>query len=305
MLSISTSKTPGTRIQSALSLASGSPVTNRSLLRKAIALASGYSSYEQAEALNSRSKMIMDRLWVERSPADNNNWTVRAVNVKVVIDSAKEKVMITNIDGEQVGLIAMPHVMSGFNFNESSIEFCPKFNKVIFSSLDTGHKIVIQRVSESELSISMHGVDAGHNSSVKFSQYDFNQVSRWMDHTQTARMLAECVMLCDDDSNVEFEANQMGFTGLEMKKATDTALWLFEKDKGYEGDIIDELEPKVKAPKSMGLFAHLYLENYYAGSQKRINELCESMSLEIEDLNDMRCRFKAEADWFLLTYVKS
>jgi hypothetical protein len=64
MLLVSQNVTAKT-IQKSLSLATGSPVSNKNLIHQATAIALGYDSYEQFTALTNRRSMIEKSLWVE------------------------------------------------------------------------------------------------------------------------------------------------------------------------------------------------------------------------------------------------
>ena len=302
MLSISSRKVPGSVVKSVLSSVAGNPVNNRATLRNAIANIAGYTSYEQAKALNSRGNMIMDSLWMEKSVEHMNNWVVRAVNYLIVLDPTKDFITIENLDGWVINRIDIPSQHTGFSIDTGLIDFCPKDKKITIRISSTYEFIVIQRSSQRQIDVSVKTSLDSLSVSEEFTEDDFNEVGVWMnDSLQIPRMLAECVMICENNQSVVRALESHGMTHDQIEASENTALWLFEKNKGITGPYVDELEPAIKNYKAMGFVAHMYLEHYYNDNRKGTTELCESMDIHLGELADMQNRAKAEADWFLLT----
>ncbi len=304
MLSLKSPTITARAIQSAMSAATNNAVKSKGLIQQETAKAAGFTSFEQAQSICSRSNMIMDKVWIERSLMHNNNLVVRAVNYSLVINTSQGSIDIYRQDNI-IKEIALPEALYGYCISEDMIEYCPKMHKLVIRIPSKDIDIVFHRSSPERLGLLVAN-SKGDNTvfAVSFSQEDTTSVDRWYDdELQTARLLAECVMICEDNTTVESVATlKYNITGIEMEAACETALWLFEVNKGYTGKDIDDLKPKHAFKQAMGFFAHLFLSHYYTQNEQALAELCESASFELSELDDMICRAKAEADWFLFTH---
>lgn len=308
MLSILSKGITARHVRKALSQVTGTDVNNQNTIRQATAKSAGFDSFEQASALCSRSNRIWDSVWVERNTGGRNNWKIAVLNIELIICTEQLSIYINDFH-DNIGYMALPEILRGYQFSEDNIAYCHHMKKVVFSIPERHVSLVFHRESSHKLGISVVNHSASFNGvqykEIIFSDVDFGASEVWLnDRVQIPRLLAECVMNCEDTSEIERIANTYGFSGQDMQAACDTALWLFEEDKGSDSDMVDELEPKVKFKQAMGFFAHLFLEYYFAKNEKAKQELMESTDFTHRMLVDSRCRAKAAAQWFLFSHCK-
>lgn len=298
-------KVSARNVKKVLSELVGYEMKHKASIEQTTAEVLGFRSFQRIEKLHDRSGRILESVWAERRADERNQWTVLALNARFVVDT-QERVIYRNDGAHRVNCVTLPESLSGYQFAESDVDYCDTSNEVSFRAA-SGASLVFHRTSDHELSITVtddaSAEKRGAVYTVCFDDDDFDAVEIWLnDRIQLPRLLSECVMICEDDSVVKTAAARHGFSVQQMQAACDTAMWLFEREKGDDAHIIDGVEPEEKFEAAIGFFAHLFLEHYYAKDKKATQELMESTDFTQQLLSDSKARAKAAADWFLFSY---
>jgi hypothetical protein len=295
-------------IKKSLSLALGSEVKNRNMIRQMTAASAGYKSYEQAKNLLNRSKRIIDSLWIEKS-IDHGFIIINCVSLSVYINTLTGYLIFVHAD-ESLHSVPFPdnklslmpeNVFLGYNFSEDDIKYSNNGKKVTLSNGD--HSLVFTR-DKNTFNVDYNRGDTFQErlESAEFEGIDFVRMEKWLEQdVQVPRLLSEIVASCD--GCIVDELSYYGLTKNDLINITDTAQWFFEIEKG--NDIAaEDVKPDKKMPQAMGLVAYIYLKKYYSGrSLDFSSDIMESMDITNHELNNLKCMAKHSADMYLFSYI--
>lgn len=309
-----------TNIKNALGVVSGNPVSNRNLILQGMARSIGFSSYEQAEAVNNRHQaLINNSLWVDYAPflieedSIENRILIQCGSIKITFakistDTEKNEnqleIIINNVEDSCDDYSVFIDLNSNNRTPLPSIDDLKFTDKNTVSVIVGSKTISIERIIQGNGKFFFRIWDKSSNNRVSTTpEYDLqNDLVRFANPDyQIPRIIYECMGVLSNGS-VRNINSKLASLNCNLNDIFDTASYFHYQslNRLFEDELYPTDKPEKLYKKEMSFIAYDLLL-VALESKSDVAELIESMSLTSTFLEDLLQLTSHEKQWYLAT----